>query len=408
MNFTQVKVNNRSRKVCPARRGHRPDRLRRAPALTFRQFLSSRRHVRPTFQVPTNAFEFQLQSIAFSTHVSDPSVSDAPLPPAKDFLYPAADRTEQLVDSQSSFAPLPAATGFAQDAIGHSVLTAPLTVLVAPIGFVGHDHLFVACNYALKLPAVVHAGFGQTYFTNKSVRFIHRHVRFVTVVRCSFLDGVVGVAVAAFIVFIGWRSSGGLQQRRVGQGAGLEYQSFPLQLLVDQSQQLLVQAMFNQPLAEANQSRFIGHGLFKTKSDKLAPGESVFDLFLALRVGKVVTMLEQEHFEDAERRLGQAAGGGGEHAFEPALDRQPINQLIETLEEVISWSRLNQSVEQVHLWNRSCAHVSLIFYVITLFKRFAEVSDGYFGSAPDIGAYETGAPYWSAGANFSIPPFPRP
>jgi parallel beta-helix repeat protein len=36
------------------------------------------------------------------------------------------------------------------------------------------------------------------------------------------------------------------------------------------------------------------------------------------------------------------------------------------------------------------------------------VTDGYLGAAPDIGAYETGAPYWTPGASFSAPPFPTP
>ena len=35
-------------------------------------------------------------------------------------------------------------------------------------------------------------------------------------------------------------------------------------------------------------------------------------------------------------------------------------------------------------------------------------TDGYVGSAPDIGAYETGGAYWTPGATFSIPPFPTP
>ena len=35
-------------------------------------------------------------------------------------------------------------------------------------------------------------------------------------------------------------------------------------------------------------------------------------------------------------------------------------------------------------------------------------TDGYLGSAPDIGAYETGGTYWTPGASFTIPPFPTP
>lgn len=33
-------------------------------------------------------------------------------------------------------------------------------------------------------------------------------------------------------------------------------------------------------------------------------------------------------------------------------------------------------------------------------------TDGYAGSAPDIGAYETGAAVWTAGASLAVPPFP--
>lgn len=35
-------------------------------------------------------------------------------------------------------------------------------------------------------------------------------------------------------------------------------------------------------------------------------------------------------------------------------------------------------------------------------------TDGYVGSAPDIGAYESGAAYWTAGASFAMPAFPTP
>jgi fibronectin type 3 domain-containing protein len=35
-------------------------------------------------------------------------------------------------------------------------------------------------------------------------------------------------------------------------------------------------------------------------------------------------------------------------------------------------------------------------------------TDGYLGAGPDIGAYETGAAYWTPGASFSIPGFPTP
>ncbi|HJT24317.1 MAG TPA: right-handed parallel beta-helix repeat-containing protein [bacterium] len=36
------------------------------------------------------------------------------------------------------------------------------------------------------------------------------------------------------------------------------------------------------------------------------------------------------------------------------------------------------------------------------------ITDGYYGSAPDVGAYESGTPAWSAGATVSVPVFPYP
>jgi hypothetical protein len=85
-------------------------------------------------------------------------------------------------------------------------------------------------------------------------------------------------------------------------------------------------------------------------------------------------MLEQKHFENAEGRFGQGAGGGGEHGFEPALDGSPIDESVEAFEKIVARSRGNESIQKVHLGNRSLAHETQIFSASILFNRFAEVS----------------------------------
>jgi len=68
-----------------------------------------------------------------------------------------------------------------------------------------------------------------------------------------------------------------------------------------QPQQLVVQAMFPQPLAEAHLGRFIRHGVLQTQPDKAPPAQAVADQFLALRIGQALAMLEQTHFEGRQR-----------------------------------------------------------------------------------------------------------
>ncbi len=57
-------------------------------------FSSCSSQVGPAFEVPTDAFEFQFQPVAFSSHIPHPPVTEAPLPPAKDPFYAAAHRAQ--------------------------------------------------------------------------------------------------------------------------------------------------------------------------------------------------------------------------------------------------------------------------------------------------------------------------
>jgi hypothetical protein len=59
-------------------------------AVSLKPDFSCRAQVGQPFQVPTDAFELQLQSVAFMSDIPHPPGACAPLPPAEHFLNLAA------------------------------------------------------------------------------------------------------------------------------------------------------------------------------------------------------------------------------------------------------------------------------------------------------------------------------
>src|SRR5690606_6859480 len=53
----------------------------------------------PAFEIPTQTFELQFQTVARPAHIAHLPVAQTALPVAKDFFNPTAHRTEQSVDS---------------------------------------------------------------------------------------------------------------------------------------------------------------------------------------------------------------------------------------------------------------------------------------------------------------------
>ena len=124
----------------------------------FVNFGSRRAHIHQPFQVPTDAFELQFQSVGFVPHIAYPPITCAPLPPGKDGFNFTPDRTEQPVGPHRCRAQLLPSAGLAQNPVGHAVLPAPFAAGLAPIGLVGHDHFLVALDHVFKFLAVMHVG----------------------------------------------------------------------------------------------------------------------------------------------------------------------------------------------------------------------------------------------------------
>ncbi len=114
----------------------------------------------------------------------------------------------------------------------------------------------------------MHVGRRQRNRTNEGVGFVHRHMRLVAIMRLTLFHRVTGVTVTTGGIALRGRAARGWQQRRVHQRAGFQNQALGLQLPVDHSQQLFVQAGFAQPLPEAHQGRFIRHGVLQAQANE--------------------------------------------------------------------------------------------------------------------------------------------
>src|ERR1035437_234423 len=338
---------------------------------------SCRTQIHQPFQVPTDAFELQFQSVGGASHIPHPPAARAPLPPPKHFFNLTPDGTEQLVDPQRRRTQLLPSAGLAQNPVGHLVAATPFAPRFTPIRFVGHAHLFIAGDDVLKFFAVMHVGRRQGHLPDQRVRFIHPHMRLITVVWLSMLDRVTRVAVAAGLISLRGRAARGLQQRRIHQRADFQNQALGLQLPVDQRQQWFVQAMLTQPLAEAHQSRFIRHGVLQTQPHKAPPAQTVADELLALRVGQTVAVLEQTHLEERQRRTGRTPGGRRIHRLQRFFQRLPIQSPVEPLQKIIRWRGDHQAVQQSHLCVGRRLHIPLTYTHADRSKEFCRDLNKY-------------------------------
>src|SRR5487761_2585308 len=119
---------------------------------------SCRTQIGQAFQVPTDTFELQFQSVGLVPHIPHSPVARAALPPTKHLLNLTPDRTEQPVHSHIRVLQLFPSAGLAQNPVGHAVPTTPHAAFPTPIRLVGHDHFLIALHHVLKLLAVMHAG----------------------------------------------------------------------------------------------------------------------------------------------------------------------------------------------------------------------------------------------------------
>src|SRR5665647_2066085 len=87
--------------------------------------LSCAAQVGQPFQVPTDAFELQFQSVGGASHIPHPPVARAPLPPPKHFFNLTPDGTEQPVDPPRRRTQLLPSAGLAQNPVGHLVAATP-------------------------------------------------------------------------------------------------------------------------------------------------------------------------------------------------------------------------------------------------------------------------------------------
>lgn len=138
-------------------------------------------------------------------------------------------------------------------------------------------------------------------------------------------------------------------QRRIDQRAGLQDESLALELAVDQRQQLLVAAVFDEPGPKAHQRRLVRNFVTQAQADKAPPGKPVADERLALRVGQAVAMLEQAHLEKHQGRGRRPARGGRIHRVQRRFDGGPVDQTIQPIQEVIGRGVRHETVEQTQL-----------------------------------------------------------
>ena len=232
---------------------------------------SCRAQIGQPFQVPTDTFELQFQSVGRLAHIPHSPITCAPLPPGKHGFNFTPDRTEQPIRSEGRRVQLLAPAGLAQNPVGHAVLPAPFAAGLTPISLVGHDHFLIALDHVFKFLAVMHVGRRQRHLPDQRVGFVHRDMRLVTVMGLAFFHRVTRAVITAGFISLRRGTARGLQQRRIDQRAGFQNQALGLQLPVDQAQQVFVQAVFPQPLAEAHQRGLIRHGVLQTQTNETAP-----------------------------------------------------------------------------------------------------------------------------------------
>lgn len=315
---------------------------------------SCRAQIGQPFQFLTDAFELQFQTVGPLAHIPYSPITRAPLPPGKDRFNLTPDRTKQLVDLHCCRAQFFPAAGLAQNPVGHTVFRAPFVAGLTPIGLVGHDHFLVTVNHVFKSLAVMHVGGRQCHLPDQCVVFTHRHMRLVTIMRLALFRSVTGVPIAAGFICLCGRAARGLQQRRIHQRAGLQNQAFGLQLPVDQAQQVFVQLVFAQPLAEAHKRGLIRHGVLQAQADKAPPIQAVADQLLTLRIA----VLEQAHLEKHHRRIRRTPRRRRIHRLQRLFNRLPIQGSIQQLQKAIGRGRDHQAVQKSKLRIGRRLHIS--------------------------------------------------
>jgi hypothetical protein len=226
-----------------------------------------------------------------------------------------------------------------------------------------------------QIPGCHARGRTQRHSSDQRVHFIHGDVRLVTVMGLGFFHRIARLAITAGGIALRRRAARGLQQRRIHQRAGFQNQSFGLQLPVDQAQQVFVQTVCPQPLAEAHQRGFIRHGVLQTQTDETPSAQAVADQFLTLRIGQTIAVLEQTHLEEHQRRSRRTPRGRRIHRLQCLFQRHPIQRPVQPFQKIIGRGRDHQAVQKSKLGIGRRLHISRTLYSKIKFQDFCRDSD---------------------------------
>ena len=220
----------------------------------------------------------------------------------------------------------------------------------------------------------MHVSCRQRHLPDQRVRFVHRDMRLITVMRLAFFYCIACLTITAGLIVLRRRAARGLQQRRIHQRAGFQDQALGLQLLIDQRQQVFMQPMFAQPLAETPQGGFIRHGVLQIQTDKAPPAQTVAHQLLALRIGQPIAVLEQTHLEKHQRRAGRTSRLRRIHGLQGLFQGLSRQRPVKPFQEIIRGRGDHHIVQKAKLGITRRLHICRTFYSKNKFQDFCRDS----------------------------------
>src|ERR1700722_559959 len=227
---------------------------------------------------------------------------------------------------------------------------------------------------------------------------ITAHMRLVTVVTAPVFAGVAGVSVRGGAVFgcLHLRPlAAGFNNRRVHDGGGFDDVAPRLQLLIEQTQQRLMQTASNEPLAEAADRGLIGHGFVSIELDEFLETQPVLDLLLGLRIAQAVKMLQNHDPQKKPDPIGRPASltVGGGHA---RLGLAKIDFTGNDFQHAVAGrSLLHGQIKKGGLLLSRYLHESQTQSSSQTFNSFAEISERIGSFSPRLARFREGLP-WAA------------
>jgi len=129
-----------------------------------------------------------------------------------------------------------------------------------------------------------------------------------------------------------------IHEAGVHQFAGLRQQAARAQLLVEEREELLERARFDQRLAEVPERVGIRDFVGQRPTDELLETEAVVDLIFGLLVGKVVEALHQQRLEHLQPVVGGATtgtlGGFVQRRVQQGAEHFPIHNAVQTAQRI--------------------------------------------------------------------------